>query len=149
MGKIITVSSIYTDNIPVSYVIREMVNELAEFTFSIHYKLGKQYVIADTLSPTPENMHTDVMKLCIATLPPDQVKAILDGAETEHQSIQLWTASLNTVMVQKHQKILIKLIRSDKCFNICFKEEQGTTRRTLDLKNQNHHKGKYLTEKEN
>ena len=34
------------------------VNQLAEFTFSIPYKPGKQYVIADTLSPTPESRHT-------------------------------------------------------------------------------------------
>lgn len=46
-------------------------------------------------------MNTNVTEACTTTLPTGQVKPILDGAKTQHQSIQSWKESLNIVMVQQ------------------------------------------------
>ena len=48
----------------------------------------------------------------------DQVKAILDASESQHQQSDIWSVCLNTVMVQEQQIILDSLTMPTKCFNI-------------------------------
>ena len=60
-------------------------------------------------------MHTN--PICTTALPPDQVKANSDGADTQDQGIQSWTTFLKAVIVQEQQKILANLTTSDRCFN--------------------------------
>ena len=51
----------------------------------------------DTQSKTPENMHTNDMETCSTRLSPDQLKTVLNRAETWH----LNTAALNSIIVQE------------------------------------------------
>ena len=72
------------------YIIYRLINELAKFTFTIHYKPGKQNVIAGNLSGDMEtcihgDMHTNVMEACITATAPGQGNHILDAAEIQHQ----------------------------------------------------------------
>ena len=78
---------IYTDNNLVAYIIsagrltatgQRWVNKLAEFSFSLHYKLGKQNTIAATLSRTSEQTHLKHIQSCTETVPIEMVKALLD-----------------------------------------------------------------------
>ena len=48
----------------------------------------------------------------------DQVKAILDAAESQHQQSDIWSVCLDIVMVEEQQKILDSLTTPIKCFNI-------------------------------
>ena len=48
----------------------------------------------------------------------DQVKAILDAAESQHQQSDIWSVCLNTVMVEEQQTSLDSLTTATKCFNI-------------------------------
>ena len=48
----------------------------------------------------------------------DQVKAILDAAESQHQQSDIWSVCLNTVMVEEQQTSLDNLTTATKCFNI-------------------------------
>ena len=119
---------IYTDNNPVTYINttgrqsangQTWVNELAEFNFSIHYSPGKQNVIADTLSqPSPSTYVEACIEACTELISSDQVKAILDAAESQHQQSDIWSVCLNTVMVGEQQKILDSLTTPTKCFKI-------------------------------
>ena len=58
------------------------------------------------------------MERCTKLISSDQVKAILDALEFQHQQSDIWSVCLNTVMVEKQQKILDSLTTSTKCFNI-------------------------------
>ena len=118
---------IYTDNNPVTYITtagrlsatgQRWVNELAEFNFSIHYSPGKQDVIADTLSRPPVNTYVECMEACTKLTSSDQVKAILDSAESQHPQSDIWSVCLNTVMVEEQQTSLDSLTTATKCFNI-------------------------------
>ena len=118
---------IYTDNNPVTYITtagrlsatgQRWVNELAEFNFSIHYSPGKQDVIADTLSRPPVNTYVECMEACTKLTSSDQVKAILDSAESQHPQSDIWSVCLNTVMVEEQQTILDSLTIATKCFDI-------------------------------
>ena len=48
----------------------------------------------------------------------DQVKTILDTAESQHQQSDIWSVCLNTIMVEKQQNILDSLTAPTKCFTI-------------------------------
>ena len=48
----------------------------------------------------------------------DQVKAILDAEESQHQQSDKWSVCLNTIMVEEQQEILDSLATPNKCFNI-------------------------------
>ena len=118
---------IHTDNNPVTYITttgrlsatgQRWVNMLAEFNFSIHYSPGKQNVIADTLSRPSPSTYVECMEACTELISPDQVKTILDAAESQHQQSDIWSVCLNTVMVEEQQKILDSLTTPTKCFNI-------------------------------
>ena len=136
---------VYTHNNPVSYFTtsdiltatgQRWVNEVAEFTFPIHYASAKQNMIPETLSWIPKSMHTNALEPCTTTLPHDQVKAILGWAKTKHLSIQSWTASLDTEMGQEQRKILTNLTTWDKYSNINYlsrvqQEEHWILRITL------------------
>ena len=50
------INIVYTEKLTTG---QRWVNELAEFSFSLHYKPGKQNTIPDTLSPTPEQTHLE------------------------------------------------------------------------------------------
>ena len=61
-----------TDNNPLTYIMstgrltatgQRWVNELAEFSFSLHYKQGKQNTIADTISRTSKQTHLEHIQL--------------------------------------------------------------------------------------
>ena len=75
---------IYTDNNPVTYIMptgkltatgQIWVNELAEFSFSLHHKPSKQNTIADTLCRTLELTHLEHIQSCTETVPVEMVKA--------------------------------------------------------------------------
>ena len=58
------------------------------------------------------------MEACTELISSDQIKAILDAAESRHQQSGIWSVCLNTVMVEEQQKILDSLTIPTKCFNI-------------------------------
>ena len=58
------------------------------------------------------------MEACTKLISSDQIKAILDVVESQHQQSDIWSVCLNTVMVEEQQKILDSLTTPAKCFNI-------------------------------
>ena len=58
------------------------------------------------------------MEPCTKLISSDQVKAVLDAAESQHQQLDLWSVCLNTVMAMKQQKILDSVITLTKYFTI-------------------------------
>ena len=117
---------IYIDNNPVTYITntgrlsatgQRWVKDLAEFKFWIHYNPGKQNVITDILSRPSANTNVEYMEACTKLIS-DQVKAILDAEESQHQQSDKWSVCLNTIMVEEQQEILDSLATPNKCFNI-------------------------------
>ena len=53
------------------------VNELAEFSFSLHYKLVKQNTIADTLSCTSKQTHLEHIQSYTETVPVKMLNTLL------------------------------------------------------------------------
>ena len=74
-------------------------NELAEFNVSIHHGPGKQNVISVTLSRQSANIYVECMKQCTKVISSDQVKAIIDAADSQHQQSDISLVYLNIVMV--------------------------------------------------
>ena len=97
-------------------------DELSEFIFQIHYSLayspGKQNVIEDTLRRPPTSTYVESMEACTKLISSDQVMEILNKVEYEQQQSDVLSVCLNTVMVEKQQKILDSLITPRKCFSI-------------------------------
>ena len=78
---------IYIDNNPFTYIMptgkliatgQIWVYELAEFSFSFHYKPGKQNTIAEILSQTSKQTHLEHIQSCTETVLVEMVKALLD-----------------------------------------------------------------------
>ena len=81
---------IWTDNNPVTYIMsvrrststgQRWVNELAESSFSLHYKPGKQNNIANTLSCTSEQTHSEHMQSCTEIVSLEMVKALSNRSD--------------------------------------------------------------------
>ena len=86
---------IYTDNNTVTYIMstgrftatgQRWVNELAQFSFSFHYKPGKQNSIEDTLSRTSDQTHLEHIQSCTETVPIEVVKALLDRSDLTQEN---------------------------------------------------------------
>ena len=117
----------YTDNHSITYITpsgrlnaadKRLVSELAEFNFPIHFSPGKQNVITDTFIRPSANTYIECMEACTKLISSDQVKAILDASESQHQQSDIWSVYQNTVMVEEQQKILDSLITPTKCFTV-------------------------------
>lgn len=96
---------VYTDNNPLTYVLtsaklnatgQRWVNELADFNFKLHYKPGKDNVVADFLSRSPLPMEK-FMKKCMQSCDENAIKAILDGAVNQEEEGESWLAVVNTL----------------------------------------------------
>ena len=112
---------IYTDSNPVTFIMftekltatnRRWVNEQAELFFAIYYKLGKQNIIADTLSRTSEQTHLEHKQFCTQAVPVEMVKTLLDGSNLT-QEICLSQHS----KYQEKDKYLKRLYNSKKMFH--------------------------------
>ena len=117
---------IYTDNNPVTYIIstgrltatgQRWVNELAEFSFSLHYKSGKQDPIADTLSRTSEQTHLEHIQSCTETVPVEMVKALLDRSDLTQENQEPVAVCLNAA-IKEQTYILDDLTTANTCFTI-------------------------------
>ena len=133
-GQFVTISENYvphlkinTHNNPINCITttsrlsatgQRWVNELVEFSFSIHYSPRKQNVIANTFSRPSANTYVECMEACTKLVSADQVRTVLDGAESQHQQSDIWSVCLNTVMIEEQQKILDSVAILTKCFNI-------------------------------
>ena len=93
------------------------VNELAEFSFALHYKPGKQNTIADTLSRTSEETHLEYIQSCTETVPVEMVKALLDRSDLTQENQEPVAACLNTA-IKEQTNILDDFIIANKCFTI-------------------------------
>ena len=93
------------------------VNELAEFSFSLHYKPSKQNTIADTLSCTSEQTHLEQIQSCTETVPVEMVKAFLDGSDLTHENQESEAICLNTA-IKEQTNILDDLTTANKRFTI-------------------------------
>ena len=102
----------------VSATGQRWVNELVGFSFSIYYSPGKQNVIANAFSRPSANTYVECMEVCTKLISSNQVKEVLDVAESQHQQSDIWSVCLNTVMIEEQQKILDSVAILTKCFNI-------------------------------
>ena len=65
----------------------------------------------------------------------DQVKAILNAAESQDQQSDRWSVSLNTIMVEEQHKILDSLTAPTKCVTINdLKKKQQSERWIVEVK---------------
>ena len=65
------------------------INELTDFNFTVHYKLGVENVVADTLSWLPIN-NVEVLQTFSGLCSVDGVKAIFDGTVDQAQNGEAW-----------------------------------------------------------
>ena len=59
-----------------------MVNKLAEFSFPLHFKPGKQNIFAGTQSCTPEQKHLKCTQSCTEIVPLKIMKELLDDSDS-------------------------------------------------------------------
>ena len=117
---------IYTDNNSVTYIVstgrltatgQRWVNELAEFSFSLHYKQGKHNTTAETLSRTSEQTHLEHIQLCTETVSVEIVKALLDCSDLTQENQEPVAVCINT-SIKEQTNTLVDLAAANKCFKI-------------------------------
>ena len=118
---------IFTDNNPVTYnttAVRlrstglRSVNELAEFNLTIYSSPGKQNVIADTLSTPSANTDVKCMEASTKHILSDQLKAILDAAESQKQQSDMVSLFEHSNGWRTTKDPIGSLTTPTKCFNI-------------------------------
>ena len=77
------------------------INELAEFSFFLHYKPSKQNVIADTLSCTSERAHLEYIQSCTEVVPVEFVKTSLDISDLTQENQEPVAVCLKTAIKEQ------------------------------------------------
>ena len=117
---------IYIDNNPFTYIMptgkliatgQRWVYELAEFSFSFHYKPGKQNTIAEILSQTSKQTHLEHIQSCTETVLVEMVKALLDYSNLTQENQEPVAVCLNTA-IKEQTNILNDLTTANKYFTI-------------------------------
>ena len=94
--------TIYTDNNPLTYILstaklnatgHRWVSELADFTFDIKYRPGRNNQDADALSRMPVDLK-NYREMCTDEVPSENIKAVITGITAHQDGNATWVTAL-------------------------------------------------------